>query len=46
MAKRHRHLLSPLQVSKAKAKAKPYRLANGLHLREMTDAHELEQDDR
>jgi integrase len=29
MAKRHRHLLSPLEASRAKAKAKPYRLADG-----------------
>jgi integrase len=29
MAKRHRHLLGPLEVSKAKADAKPYRLADG-----------------
>ena len=29
MAKRHRHLLSPLDVSRAKPKKKPYRLADG-----------------
>lgn len=29
MAKRHRHLLGPLQVAKAKGKAKAYRLADG-----------------
>jgi len=29
MAKRHRHLLSPLDVSRAKPKQKPYRLADG-----------------
>src|SRR6266542_2777941 len=29
MAKRHRHLLGPLEVSRAKGKAKPYRLADG-----------------
>ena len=29
MAKRHRHLLGPLQVAKAKAKTKAYRLADG-----------------
>ncbi len=29
MAKRHRHLLGPLDVARAKPKAKPYRLADG-----------------
>src|SRR5581483_11011590 len=29
MAKRHRYLLSPLDVSRAKPKEKPYRLADG-----------------
>src|SRR5215470_16016121 len=29
MAKRHRHLLSPSEVDRAKAKVKPYRLADG-----------------
>lgn len=34
MAKRHRHLLSPLDVMRAKPRVKPYRLADGggLHL--------------
>lgn len=29
MARRHRHLLDPLQVERAKPKSKPYRLADG-----------------
>jgi Arm domain-containing DNA-binding protein len=29
MAKRHRHLLGPLDVARAKPKAKAYRLADG-----------------
>jgi integrase len=29
MAKRHRHLLGPLEVSRAKPRGKPYRLADG-----------------